>query len=84
MQENCLRVLKAYEKRLLLNLTLQNLELEGEKVRFNWINPFDKIANLASRQAWLERWDDYRKTDWSSELEYLEFTSKEVNRFLAF
>lgn len=53
MQENCLRVLKVHEKRLLLNLTLQNLELEGKKVRFNWTNPFDKIANLASRQAWL-------------------------------
>jgi len=30
----------------------------------------------------LERWDDYRLIDWASELEYPEFTNKEVNRFL--
>jgi len=34
-------------------MTLQNLELKGKKVRFNWVKPFGKIANLASRQAWL-------------------------------
>ena len=44
---------EVHEKRLLLKMTLQNLELKGKKVRFNWIKPFDKIANLASRQAWL-------------------------------
>jgi len=31
---------------------------------------------------WLERWDDYQRIDWASELEYPEFTNKEVNRFL--
>jgi len=45
---------EAKEKRLLLKLTLQNLELKGKRVRFNWIKPFDTIANYASRQAWLE------------------------------
>ena len=44
---------EVHEKRLLLKLALQNLELKGRKVWFDWINPFDKIANLASRQAWL-------------------------------
>ena len=44
---------EVHEKRLLLKMTLRNLELEGKKVRFDWIKPFDKIANLASRQAWL-------------------------------
>ena len=41
------------EKRLLLKLTLQNLELEGKKVRYTYQKPFDTIANYASRQAWL-------------------------------
>ena len=45
------------EKRLLLKMTLQNLELSGKKVRFSWIKPFDTIANYASRQAWLPKQD---------------------------
>lgn len=44
---------EVHEKRLLLKLTLQNLELKGKIVRFDWLNPFDKIANYAPRQAWL-------------------------------
>ncbi len=46
-----------HEKRLLLNLTLQNLELKGRKVLFDWKKPFDKIALYAPRQAWLRRED---------------------------
>jgi len=42
-----------HEKRQLIKLTLQNPELNGKKVRFNWIKPFDTIANYASRSAWL-------------------------------
>ena len=34
-------------------MALQNLELDGKKSRFDWINLFDKIAFYASRQAWL-------------------------------
>jgi hypothetical protein len=75
---------EAHEKRLLLKMALQNLELKGKKARYDWIKPFDKIAFYASRQSWLERWYDYRTTDWVNYLEYPEFTTKEVNRFLAF
>jgi hypothetical protein len=32
------------EKRILLKATLQNLVLDGRKVRFDWVKPFDKIA----------------------------------------
>ena len=46
---------KAEEKRQLLNLTLSNLRLEGKKVLYDWLNPFDKIVNYTSRQAWLPR-----------------------------
>lgn len=45
------------EKRLLLKMTLQNLELKGRKARFDWIKPFDAIALHASRKAWLRRQD---------------------------
>ena len=44
---------EAHEKRLLLKMALQNLELKGKKARYDWIKPFDKIAFYASRQAWL-------------------------------
>lgn len=46
---------KAEEKRQLLKLTLSNLKLEGKKVVYDWLNPFDKIVNYTSRQAWLPR-----------------------------
>ena len=45
------------EKRLLLKMTLQNLRLKGNTVRYDWIKPFDKIAYYASRSAWLPRVD---------------------------
>jgi len=41
------------EKRLLLNMTLQNLRLDGKIVRYDWKKPFDKIAFYASRPIWL-------------------------------
>jgi hypothetical protein len=41
------------EKRLLLKMALQNLRLEGKTVRYDWINPFGKIAFYASRREWL-------------------------------
>jgi len=42
---------KSMEKRLLIKMALQNLELKGKKVRYEWLNPFDKMAFYASRQA---------------------------------
>jgi hypothetical protein len=48
---------EAHEKRLLLKMALQNLELKGKTARFDWIKPFDKIAFYASRQSWLPRQD---------------------------
>ena len=44
---------EVHEKRLLLKMTLQNLELNGKIARYDWINPFDKIAFYASRLEWL-------------------------------
>lgn len=48
---------EAQEKRLLLKMTLQNLRLEGKTVRYDWLNPFNKIAEYAPRLAWLPRVD---------------------------
>lgn len=42
-----------HEKRQLLKMTLQNLVLEDNSVRYNELKPFDKIREHASRQAWL-------------------------------
>lgn len=48
---------EAHEKRLLLKMALQNLELKGKKARFDWIKLFDQIAFYASHQSWLPRLD---------------------------
>ena len=44
---------KAEEKRQLLKLTLQNLKLEGKKVEFELVKPFDKVFACAGSQTWL-------------------------------
>ena len=64
-------------------MALQNLELKGKKARYDWIKQFDKIAFYVSRQSWLERWYDFRRIDWTKELEYPEFTFKETQRLIS-
>jgi len=44
---------EAEEKRQLLKLTLQNLKLEGKKVEFELVKPFDKVFACAGSQTWL-------------------------------
>ena len=44
---------EAEEKRQLLKLTLQNLKLEGKKVEFELVEPFDKVFACAGSQSWL-------------------------------
>jgi site-specific DNA recombinase len=41
------------EKRQLLKLLLQNPTLDGKKVRFTLLKPFDTILNYADSQLWL-------------------------------
>ncbi|HEX6977111.1 MAG TPA: recombinase family protein [Patescibacteria group bacterium] len=43
------------ERRQLLKLTLQNLTLDGKKVRFQAQKPFDTILNFADSPSWLPR-----------------------------
>jgi len=71
-----------HEKQQLIKLALQNLELKDKKALFDWIKPFDTIANYASRQAWLERWYDFGRIDWANYLEYPEFTMKQTQALL--
>lgn len=60
------------EKRLLLKMTLQNLNLKGRKLHYDWIKPFDKIASYASRQEWLPSPSDNILPDFSTFLKVLE------------
>jgi hypothetical protein len=48
---------EAVEKWQLLKLTLQNLRLEGKKVEFELLKPFDKVFACAGSQSWLPRLD---------------------------
>ena len=48
---------EAEEKRQLLKLILRNLKLEGEKVEFELVKPFDKVFACSSRQLWLGNQD---------------------------
>jgi len=44
---------EAHEKRLLLKMTLQNLEIKGKKARYGLLKPFDTILNYTDRKLWL-------------------------------
>src|SRR3989338_8558012 len=57
------------ERRQLIKLVLSNLRVEDKLVRYDAIKPFDTILNYAERQAWLEKWYEFGRIDWVSELE---------------
>jgi len=65
-------------------MTLQNLKLKGKKVRYDWIKPFDKIANLASYQTWLARWDDFRTAKLLEYIKYPELELEQSEQLLSF
>ena len=48
---------EAEEKRQLLKLTLQNLKLEGNTVKFELVKPFDTVFACAGSQTWLPELD---------------------------
>lgn len=52
------------EKRQLIKLVFQNLELDGRTVRYQYAKPFDQIFKYADRQAWLALVDDFRTYEW--------------------
>ena len=41
------------QKRQLIKMTLQNLKLDGKKIHFELVKPFDQVFTFANRQSWL-------------------------------
>lgn len=50
-------------RRQLLKLVLSNLRVEGRKVQYAAVKPFDSILVSANSQSWLARWDNFRTID---------------------
>ena len=48
------------ERRQLIKLILSNLRVEGKKVRYDALKPFDTILNCSERQLWLRTVDQVR------------------------
>jgi len=70
-------------------MTLQKYFVHIGWGRWSWLEPIEMLtldeqsAYLEElKQTWLEKWSQFRTTDWTTELEYPEYTAKEVGRFL--
>ncbi len=48
---------KIEQRRQIIKLVLSNLTLEGKKLRYEAVKPFDTILNCADGQRWLPRED---------------------------
>lgn len=70
------------EKRQLLKLTLQNLRLNGRLVQYDYLKPFDTIAECADRSSWLAGWDDFRTAKWVKLIEDPERFYRQTQQFL--
>lgn len=71
------RIEETYDPELAINRALQTYLRKGYSR--NWIN--QRLKSIEIRKA-LEKWVQFRTTDWVNYLEYPEYTTKEVNRFL--
>ena len=58
------------EKRQLLKMVLQNLKLEGKKLDFELVKPFDRIFDCSRRQLWLGNQDSNLGSQIQSLLSY--------------
>ena len=85
--------LELYDRSVRINLEkpLQFIELamEEEPTISEMFEPKESIDNMvqieslwAQNPTLLERWYEFGRIDWVGELEYPEWTNKEVNRFL--
>jgi len=70
------------EKQTLINCVSSNLFLKNRNVEFSLKQPFDILAEGHLSTTVLERWYEFGRIDWVGELEYPEWTVKEVGRFL--
>ncbi len=51
------------QKRQIIKLVFQNLELKGKTVRYDYVKPFNQIFSYADRQAWLPLIDAFRNKE---------------------
>lgn len=58
------------QKRLLINLALQNLTLDEENLRYDWIKPFDVIAESVHSTTWLPNLDSNQDSAIQSRMSY--------------
>lgn len=73
---------KPMEKRAIINFVLSNVAIDDEKLRYEAKYPFNEVLKYAPHSTWLEKWSQFRTTDWTTELDYPEYTAKEVHHFL--
>jgi hypothetical protein len=48
---------KPEQKRLLINMVLSNLRLEGQELHYELRKPFDALVDLSKSKKWLGRKD---------------------------
>jgi len=47
------------QKRQIITLTLQNLQLKDGKLVYDWVKPFDSIFAAKKRHTWGPWWDEF-------------------------
>ena len=77
-----------YLKRHYLRFFFEKIFIKDKKITKVTYTPIfsalKKHEAVIIRGLRLERWYVFRRTDWATELEYPEFTNKEINKFLTF
>jgi hypothetical protein len=66
------------ERRQLIKLVLSNLRVEGKKVEYDAIKPFNTILDYADRQAWLAVVDEIRTGIAPNSIEYPTIYAQQV------
>lgn len=75
-------------KRAFLHFFFKEIFIKDKQISRITYTPALQVLNEARLgilvHNWLERWYEFGRIDWVSELEYPEWTVKEVNRYLSF
>ena len=69
---------KIEQRRQIIKLVLSNLTLEGKKLRYEAVKPFDTILNCADGQRWLPLLDSFHNGFMEGKLTY---SLSEVDHF---
>jgi hypothetical protein len=54
------------QKRQLITLTLQNLEIKDGKLSYEWVKPLDNVFVSAKSHTWGPSVDKFRTLNWST------------------